>query len=120
MSKELKAAIDANDPKRAREAAKSITDWKCKLPKADAPLTYACKVGADAVIEVLLTAGAPIPQGGYEGNHPFAIAADSGHVNVLKKLAARGIPPEVVQHVLFSAIIDRRDEVAHAVLENCQ
>src|SRR5262245_34760834 len=120
MSKELKAAIDANDPKRAREAAKSITDWKRKLPNAGPPLTYACKIGADAVIEVLLKAGAPMPQGGYEGNHPFAIAAENGHVKVLKKLAARGVPPEVAEHVLFSAIIDRREEVAHAVLESCQ
>src|SRR5262245_33067866 len=120
MSNELKAAIDANDPKRARAAAKSITDWKRKLPKANAPLAYACKIGADAVVHELLDAGAPLPEGGYEGHHPFAIAAENGHVNVLRKLAPRGVSAEILDHALFMAIYDGREEVVQGILDCCR
>ncbi len=54
MSKALKAAIEANDPAATAKAAKTVKDFSRKLPKADEPLAYACQLGADAVINVLL------------------------------------------------------------------
>lgn len=54
MSKALKAAIEANDADVVRQALKSVKDRNRKLPGAKAPLPYACEVGADKVLEVLI------------------------------------------------------------------
>src|SRR5689334_9546189 len=71
MSKALKAAIEANDPAATSKALKTVKDLSRKLPKGEAPLAHACKVGSDAVIDVLLEAGAPLRgKSDFEGNHP--------------------------------------------------
>ena len=51
MSRALKIAIEANDPLAAQKALKTVKDLSRKLPKADAPLAYACKMGAAARID---------------------------------------------------------------------
>src|SRR4051812_40137640 len=120
MANKLKTAIEANDPTAARKALKTVKDLARKLPKADPPLVYACKLGADAVVQVLLEAGAPMSSTGYEGNHPFAIAAEQGHTRVLEVLSGRAIPEKVVSHALFSAILNGRMAVVRTILERCR
>src|SRR6185295_6807599 len=120
MSKALKAAIEANDPVAVRTALKAVKDLRRKLPKAEAPLAYAAKFGADAVISALLQAGAPMPDTGYEGDHPFAVAAEADHQKVLAALAAHSIPDKVIQHVLFTAVLSGKREVVRTILENCR
>src|SRR4051794_15707634 len=94
MSKALKSAIDANDPDKAKAALKTIKDLGRKLPKADAPLAYACTTGADRAVPILLQAGAPLPpDDAYPGTHPFALAADAGHPAVLRAFAAHAQIP---------------------------
>jgi ankyrin repeat protein len=119
MSKALKTAIEANDPAAAAKVLKTVNDLSRKLPKAEAPLIYACKIGAAAVIDVLLDAGAPLRgKSDYEGNHPLAIAAEHGHAKVVERLTARGLPANVLGHALFSAVLDGREEVVCALLKH--
>src|SRR4051794_33859039 len=103
MSKALKAAIDANDAADARKAIKTVKDLSRKLPKADAPLEYAAKVGADQVIAPLLEAGAKLPaEKDFFGHHPFYIAAENERVNVLKELLAHAtISPTAIEQTLI-------------------
>src|SRR4051812_22562266 len=82
MSKALKAAIEANDPAAALKALKTVKDLGRKLPKAEAPVAYAAEQGAEAVLTVLLEAGAPMPPTNFQRLHPFALAADKGHTTV--------------------------------------
>ncbi|HSU56758.1 MAG TPA: ankyrin repeat domain-containing protein, partial [Candidatus Dormibacteraeota bacterium] len=117
MSKALKLAIEANDAEAARRALKTVKDLGRKLPKAEPPLIYAAETGADAVVEVLLEAGAPIPKASFEGLHPFAVAADKGQTKVLSVFAKHGVPEKVINHALFHAAINGRLEVARAILE---
>src|ERR1043166_3963403 len=111
MSKALKAAIEANDPVAAQKALKTVKDLSRKLPKTDPPLPYACARGADAVVEVLIHAGAPIPISGYEGNHPFCIAAENGHTKVIDALARHNVPENVASHALFIATLADKETV---------
>src|SRR5262245_54647452 len=121
MSKALKAAIETNDPVATTTAAKKVKDLCRKLPKADSPVAYACKIGAGAALEALLQVGAPIKgEDGYEGSHPFALAAEAGHaepVRVMGEFARDKIPQDVVNHALFAAALNGRTEGARAVLE---
>jgi ankyrin repeat protein len=119
MSKALKAAIEANDAEATRKAVKTVKDLSRKLPKAEPPLSYACKIGADAVVPVLLEAGA-LPKDGHESHHPLSIAAESGHPKVIEKLAAKPLPEKVVHHALFSAILNGREEVVGAIVTYCK
>src|ERR1041385_436173 len=120
MSKALKAAIEANDPEAARKALKTVKDLGRKLPKAEAPLAYAAEQGADAVMAVLIEAGAAMPEPNFEGLHPFAIAADKGHHKVLQVLAKHQVPEKVIEHALFMAAMSGKAEVVRAILESCK
>lgn len=121
MSKALKAAIEANDPAATSKALKTVKDLSRKLPKGEAPLVHACKLGSDAVIDLLLEAGAPLRgKSDFEGNHPLAIAAEYGHAKVVEMLGERSPPPEVVTHALFSAVLEGREQVVQALLERCK
>lgn len=87
MSKALKAAIEANDADAVRQALKSVKDLNRKLPGARAPLPYACEVGADQVLEVLIEAGAIAEKKNtFPDDTPFAIAAKGNHAKVLARL----------------------------------
>jgi hypothetical protein len=46
MSKQLKLAIEQNDPELARKAVKSVKDLNRKLPGSTTPLLLACTLGA--------------------------------------------------------------------------
>ncbi len=122
MSKALKAAIEANDAAAVRMAMTSLKDLTKKLPKAEAPTAYAAEVGADAAMAALLEGGAPVvtrtprPFG-----HPFAIAANKGHVGVMKVLAAHGgLSAEVVDHVLYRVVLRGDIAAAKIILELCR
>ena len=119
MSKALKAAIEANDPAAAAKAMKTVKDLGRKLPGALPPAMYAVRRGADAVLDVLLDAGAPLkPVDGYAGNSPFAIAAEHGHTHVMRELHERGlVTPEQLDHAVVTAITDGREPVLRFALE---
>ncbi len=117
MSKALKSAIEVNDPVAAAEAVKDLSR---KMPGATTPLLYACQTGADAVIDVLLDAGAP-PKGvdNYAGNSPFVVAMQHGHTNVMRRLHARGVvTPEQVDHAMFVAVTEGRVEALRFILRD--
>ena len=119
MSKALKAAIEANDPAAAAKAVKTVKDLGRRLPGALPPAMYAVQRGADAVLDVLLDAGAPLkPVDGYAGNSPFALAAEHGHTHVMRKLHERGlVTAEQLDHVVVTAITDAREPVLRLALE---
>jgi hypothetical protein len=77
-------------------------------------------MGAVAVVEVLLDARAPSKSDGYEGNHPFAIAAEHGHAKVVAVLARRGVAENVVAHALFHSVFTGQEEVVRTILEMCK
>jgi ankyrin repeat protein len=107
MSKALKDAIDRNDAAAAALAVKKVKDLSRKMPGASTPVLYACQKGADAVIDVLLDAGAP-PKGvdGYAGNSPFVVAMEHGQVGVMRRLHARGVvTAEQLEHAMFLAVL---------------
>jgi ankyrin repeat protein len=122
MSKALKAAIDANDAAAARKALKTVKDLSRKLPKAAAPLEYACQVGADQVIAPLLEAGAPMPDDKeFFGHNPFYIAVDNGRINVMKELLAHAtIPPETIEPTLIHQLHVENAEMVQAILDLCK
>jgi ankyrin repeat protein len=118
VSKALKAAIETNDPVAIQKALKTVKDLSRKLPKGEPPLIYACQIGADAAVAPLLEAGAPIQgRSEHESNHPLSVAAEHGRVKVIEKLASRPIPEKVINHVLFSATLDGKEEIILVLLE---
>src|SRR5688500_7573828 len=119
MSKALKAAIEANDPAAAAKAMKTVKDLGRRLPGALPAAMYAVQRGADAALDVLLEAGAPLkPIDGYAGNSPFALAAEHGHTHVMRKLHERGLVTAAqLDHVVVTAITDAREPVLRFALE---
>ena len=107
MSKQLKAAIEANDPAATQVALKNVKDINRRLPGADTPLHYACQMGADRVLEILVKAGARVPRRFDPLEDPFAMAAERDHVAVLKRMIELGLTfPEQVEEVLSSAAME--------------
>jgi len=113
MSKQLKLAIEQNDPELARKAVKTVKDLNRKLPGSMTPLLLACTLGADKVLPVLVESGARVKgTDSYAGNHPFCAAAKNGQTAVLSKLVEMGqAPDDVIDHALFVAAIDAREDV---------
>jgi len=112
MSKALKEAIERNDPAAAAKAVAKVKDLGRRMPGATTPILYACQRGADAVIDVLLDAGAP-PKGvdGYVGNSPLVIAMQHGHMGLMKRLVERGVvTKEQTDHAMFVAVLEGRVE----------
>ena len=120
MSKQLKLAIEQNDPELARNAVKSVKDPNRKLPGGTTPLLPACTLGADKVLPVLVEAGARVKgTDSYAGNHPFRVAAKNGRTEVLSKLVEMGqAPDDVIDNALFVAAIDAREDVLRFLVEH--
>lgn len=118
MSKELKVAIEANDPVATEAALKKVKDINRKLPGADKPLRYACQQGADQVVEILVKAGARPPQRFDPVEDPFVLAAEHQHTGVLKRMIALGLAsPEILDHVLADAAMEGRLGVFDCLLD---
>jgi len=121
MSKELKAAIEANDPVAAKAALKKVKDINRKLPGADKPLRYACQRGADQVVEILVKAGARQPQRFDPVEDPFVLAAEHEQTGVLKRMIALGlVSPEIVDHVLADVAMEDRFGVFECLLDTAK
>ena len=119
MSKALKAAIEANDPEAVRKALKGVKDINRKLPSANKPLLYACEHGADKVLEVLFEAGAVGETNkSYEGESPFAVASQKGHVKAMEKLwVLKRASPMAIEHSLGMAAIQGQEESFRFIIE---
>jgi len=120
MSKQLKAAIERNDPGLAREALKTVKDLNRKIAGGTTPLLLACTVGADKVLPVLVEAGARV-QGidSYVGSHLFAVAAKHGRTGVMAKLAEMSqAPDDVIDHALFVAAADGQEDVLRFLVKH--
>jgi ankyrin repeat protein len=110
MSKELKAAIEANDPDTVRKALKDVKDINRKIPGANKPLLYAAEKGADQVLDVLLEAGAiGERRGTFPGDTPFAVAAKHEQEKVVERLwTLKQASDKAVEYALHNAAIEGR------------
>jgi ankyrin repeat protein len=119
MSKALKAAIEANDPDAVRKALKGVKDLNRKIPGANKPLLYACEKGADKVLEILFEAGAiGKTNKSYEGESPFAVAAQHGQTNVMEKpWLLKKASPQAIEHSLDMAAIQGQEEAFCFIIE---
>jgi ankyrin repeat protein len=120
MSKQLKLAIEQNDPELARKAVKTVKDLNRKLPGSTTPLLLACTVGADKVLPVLVEAGARVKgTDSYVGNHPFVVAALAGQTAVMTALAALGgAPDKAVDEAVTSAAHKGLEPVLRFLVEH--
>ena len=117
MSKTLKAAIETNDPEAVRAACAKVKDINRRLPKANTPLLYACKTGADKVLEVLLDAGAIAGKRG-DSDTPFEVAAEYQQIAVMQRLwELNHAPEESVEHALEMAAMDGREKTLEYILK---
>jgi ankyrin repeat protein len=118
MSKALKLAIEQNDAELTRQAVQKIKDINRKLPGADKPLLYACKLGSANVVDILVQAGA---EGETRGDFPFSafcVAAEKGQVAVLERLAALGqASPKAVDWAFNNALHDGITNAVRFILE---
>jgi ankyrin repeat protein len=121
VSKALKEAIEANDAEAAKKALKTVKDLSKKLPKAEPPLVYACQRGADAVIDVLLDAGALQQcKGGPEALHPLSVAVANGNASAAAKMASRDVPKNILDFALWSAVTKGKVAVVEAILQTAK
>src|SRR5688500_1826283 len=113
MSKQLKSAIEQNDPDAARKAVKTVKDLNRRMAGSTTPVLLACSVGADRVLPVLVEAGAAVKgTDGYAGNHPFVVAAQKGHTAVMAKLVEMGhAADDVIDHAMLVASMEGLNDV---------
>jgi ankyrin repeat protein len=118
MSKELKAAIEANDADAVRAAAGKVKDLNRKLPGSTTPVLLACKVGADRALEALVKAGAKVKgSDSYEGNHPFVFAAEHGQTAVMSALVRmKQVNDKVIKHAMTDAAMQGREKVLRFII----
>ncbi|MBC7784494.1 MAG: hypothetical protein H7144_11710 [Burkholderiales bacterium] len=119
MSKQLKAAIETNDPEAAKAALKSVKDLSRKLPGAATPVLYACKRGADKVLAVLLDAGAPLKgTDNYAGFHPLVVAIEANQLEPARLMLERKlVSDEVLNHAVQSAAMGGHEQALRFLLE---
>src|SRR5437899_408931 len=116
MSKQLKLAIEKDDPELVRQALKKVRNVNRPIPGADKPLLYACAKGSLKAVEVLLDAGAT--SGGDYGFSAFDVAAEHEQLRVMDLLRQRKeVTPDQVESALTRATIDAKEKVARFILE---
>src|SRR5687768_4500036 len=105
MAKQLKVAIEKDDPRQVLEALKKVKNINRALPGADTPLEYACKKGSAKAVAVLLEAGAKINK--EYGFTPFDIAAEHNQVAVMEVLRQKNkVTPQQIESALGSSLSD--------------
>jgi ankyrin repeat protein len=86
------------------------------------PLHIAARCGQVAVMELLLSKGAPVDIEDERGDTPLAYAADKGTAEAVQKLLAHGADPNHVactgRTPLFAATLRDRAEIVTLLLEN--
>src|SRR5256885_3386511 len=116
MSKQLKLAIEKDDPELVREALKKVRNVNRALPGGDTPLQYACANGAAKAVEVLLDAGAK--SAGQYGFSAFDVAAGREPLRVMELLRQRKeVTPDQVESALDRATIDGKEKAAPFIVE---
>src|SRR5712691_5886348 len=116
MSKQLRLAIERDDPELVRQALKSVRNLNRAVPGIGTPLLYACKKGAAKAVEALLDAGAK--SGRDYGLSAFDIAAQHEQLRVMEALNQRKeITPLQVESALERATIDGKEKVARFIVE---
>lgn len=107
MSVALKSAIESNNPAAVRDALGDVKDINAKLFDGQTAMTLACKLGADRALDALLEAKAKVQ--GKHAEHPFVIAAEHQHHNVMQVLFDRKkMSEDAVDSALFRTIREGR------------